>query len=156
MTAQRPCRTCGNPLPEGLKQCPRDGTPADPNPFDEEPASWESTVRKDIMVGQRIGEYVVRRRIGSGGMGVVYEGEHPDIGRKVAIKIIRPDSSEGVRSRELIAEARAVSAIRHRGIIDIFGFGTLPGVGQYLVMEYLNGRPLDEVILDRAPMPPAE
>jgi serine/threonine-protein kinase len=124
--------------------------------LEEEDAEWESTVRQDIMVGKKIGEYVVRRRIGSGGMGVVYEGEHPDIGRKVAIKIIRPDSSEGVRSRELIAEARAASAIRHRGIIDIFGFGTLPGVGQYLVMEFLNGRPLDEVILDRAPMPPAE
>jgi serine/threonine-protein kinase len=124
--------------------------------LDGQAPEWESTVRQDIMVGKKIGEYVVRRRIGSGGMGVVYEGEHPDIGRKVAIKIIRPDSSEGVRSRELIAEARAASAIRHRGIIDIFGFGTLPGVGQYLVMEFLNGRPLDEVILDRAPMPPAE
>ncbi|AKJ00620.1 serine/threonine protein kinase [Archangium gephyra] len=123
---------------------------------DEPEAEWESTVRKDIMVGQRIGEYVVRRRIGAGGMGVVYEGEHPVIGRKVAIKIIRPDSSEGIRSRDLVGEARAVSAIRHRGIIDIFGFGTLPGIGQYLVMEYLNGRPLDEVILDRAPMPPSE
>jgi serine/threonine-protein kinase len=125
-------------------------------PLEEEDAEWESTVRKDVMVGKKIGEYVVRRRIGAGGMGVVYEGEHPDIGRKVAIKIIRPDSSEGVRSRELLAEARAASAIRHRGIIDIFGFGTLPGVGQYLVMEFLNGRPLDEVILDRAPMLPAE
>ncbi|MFL5356019.1 serine/threonine-protein kinase [Archangium sp.] len=117
---------------------------------------WESTVRKDILVGQRIGEYVVRRRIGSGGMGVVYEGEHPVIGRKVAIKIIRPDTSEGIRSRDLVGEARAASAIRHRGIIDIFGFGTLPGIGQYLVMEYLNGRPLDEVIMDRAPMQAAE
>jgi eukaryotic-like serine/threonine-protein kinase len=159
-------------------QCPRDGTPvsieshpdektvlrAAPTapleerfPSSDEPeAQWESTVRKDIMVGQRIGEYVVRRRIGSGGMGVVYEGEHPVIGRKVAIKIIRPDSSEGIRARDLVGEARAVSTIRHRGIIDIFGFGTLPGIGQYLVMEYLNGRPLDEVILDRAPMPPSE
>ncbi|HEX8441837.1 serine/threonine-protein kinase [Archangium sp.] len=125
------------------------------SPEEDEPA-WESTVRKDVMVGQKLGEYVVRRRIGSGGMGVVYEGEHPVIGRKVAIKIIRPDSSEGVRSRDLIDEARAASAIRHRGIIDIFGFGTLPGVGQYLVMEFLNGRPLDEVILDRAPMHAAE
>ncbi|MFE8605740.1 serine/threonine-protein kinase [Archangium violaceum] len=124
---------------------------------DEPEAEWESTVRRDdVLVGQQIGEYMVRRRIGSGGMGVVYEGEHPVIGRKVAIKIIRPDSSEGIRSRDLVSEARAVSAIRHRGIIDIFGFGTLPGIGQYLVMEYLNGRPLDEVILDRAPMRPSE
>ncbi|WP_158502299.1 serine/threonine-protein kinase [Vitiosangium sp. GDMCC 1.1324] len=154
MTAQRPCRTCGSPLPDGAKECPRDGTPVGQEASADE--VWESTVRKDVLVGHQIGEYVVRRRIGSGGMGVVYEGEHPVIGRKVAIKFIRPDSSGGVRSRELVGEARAASAIRHRGIIDIFGFGTLPGIGQYLVMEFLNGRPLDEVIMDRAPIPPAE
>ncbi|WNG33776.1 protein kinase [Archangium violaceum] len=176
MIVQRPCRTCGGAIPEGLSECPRDGTAVElvsysedktvvraalaaseeEEPSASEQSEWESTVRKDILVGQRLGEYVVRRRIGSGGMGVVYEGEHPVIGRKVAIKIIRPDSSEGIRSRELVSEARATSAIRHRGIIDIFGFGTLPGIGQYLVMEFLNGRPLDEVIMDRAPMPPAE
>jgi serine/threonine-protein kinase len=180
MSVARPCRTCGDFLPEGAETCPQDGTPAeygDPSGvektaprivmpttgrLDAEDSSeqsgeaWEATVAKDFLVGKQIGEYVVRRRIGNGGMGVVYEGEHPAIGRKVAIKILRPDASEGVRSRELLAEARAASAIRHRGIIDIFGFGTLKGVGQYLVMEYLNGRPLDEVIMDQAPMPPGE
>ncbi|WPB79232.1 serine/threonine-protein kinase [Archangium violaceum] len=135
-------------------KCPRDGTPADHDTADEE--VWEATVNKDVLVGHQIGEYVVSRRIGAGGMGIVYEGEHPVIGRKVAIKIIRPGASEGVRSRELVGEARAMSAIRHRGIIDIFGFGTLPGIGQYLVMEYLNGRPLDEVIHERAPMRASE
>jgi serine/threonine-protein kinase len=85
-------------------------------------------------------------------MGIVYEGEHPVIGRKVAIKILRPDFAEGGRARDLASEARAASAIRHRGIIDIFGFGNIPGVGQYLVMEYLDGLPLDEVINQRAPM----
>ena len=114
--------------------------------------AWETTVKRDILVGQRLGEYVVRRRIGSGGMGVVYEGEHPVIGRKVAIKLIRPDSSDALRSRDLVAEARATSTIRHRGIIDIFGFGELPGIGQYLVMEFLDGRPLDEVLQERAPL----
>ena len=75
-----------------------------------------------------------------------------------ATKVLRSETGEqGAQQVErLLAEARAVNAIRHRGIIDIFGFGTLPGIGQYLVMEYLNGRPLDEVILDRAPMPPSE
>src|SRR6218665_3673124 len=133
---------------------PRDGTPADPESSADE--VWESTVRKDVLVGHQIGEYVIRRRIGSGGMGVGYGGEHPVTGRKVAFKFIRPDSSAGVHARDLVGEARAASAIRHRGIIDIFGFGTLPGIGQYLVMEFLNGRPLDEVIMDRAPIPPAE
>ncbi|HEX8699864.1 MAG TPA: protein kinase, partial [Myxococcaceae bacterium] len=87
-----------------------------------------------------------------GGAGIVYEGEHPVIGRKVAIKILRPEFSEGGGARDLISEARAASSIRHRGIIDVFGFGSIPHVGQYLVMEYLEGAPLDEVISQRAPM----
>ncbi|NMO19690.1 protein kinase [Pyxidicoccus fallax] len=113
---------------------------------------WEKSVARDVLVGKQLGDYVVKRRIGAGGMGIVYEGEHPVIGRKVAIKILRPDFAEGSRARDLVAEARAAAAIRHRGIIDIFGFGTIPHLGQYLVMEYLDGAPLDEVISQRAPM----
>ncbi|ATB31041.1 serine/threonine-protein kinase [Melittangium boletus] len=128
-----------------------------PSETDDVASEWDArTVQRDPLVGQRIGEYLVRRRIGAGGMGVVYEGEHPVIGRKVAIKIIRQDTSEEVRARDLASEARAVSTIRHRGIIDIFGFGTLPGVGQYLIMELLDGRPLDEVLHGRGPLPIAQ
>jgi serine/threonine-protein kinase len=113
-------------------------------------------VARDVLVGQQLDGYVVKRRIGDGGMGIVYEGEHPVIGRKVAIKILRPELTEGANARDLIAEARAASAIRHRGIIDIFGFGTLKGIGQYLVMEFLEGTPLNKVIAQRAPMPETE
>jgi serine/threonine-protein kinase len=105
------------------------------------------------MLGQHLGEYVVRRYIGSGGMGVVYEGEHVTIGRKVAIKFIREELTKSPHVRGLLSEARAASAIRHHGIIDIHGFGQQPGVGQYLVMEYLEGRPLSDVIQERAPLP---
>ena len=110
----------------------------------------------DALVGQHIGEYVVRRHLGSGGMGIVYEGEHLTIGRKAAIKLLREELSPGAQARGLLAEARAASAIRHHGIIDIFGFGEQPGVGQYLVMEYLEGRPLSELLQARAPLPLAE
>jgi serine/threonine protein kinase len=118
--------------------------------------AWEETVSRDVMVGKQLGDFIVKRRIGAGGMGIVYEGEHPIIGRKVAIKILRPEFSDGGNARDLIAEARAASSIRHRGIIDIFGFGTIPHVGQYMVMEFLEGQPLDEVISQRAPMLEAE
>ena len=120
--------------------------------YADEEEEWEKSVSRDVMVGKQIGDYLVKRRIGAGGMGIVYEGEHPVIGRKVAIKILRPDFAEGGRARDLASEARAAAAIRHRGIIDIFGFGNIPGVGQYLVMEYLDGAPLDEVIHQRSPM----
>ncbi|MDY7230437.1 serine/threonine-protein kinase [Hyalangium rubrum] len=128
--------------------------PEEEDEAEDSPASggWEATVSRDVMVGKQLGDFVVKRRIGAGGMGIVYEGEHPIIGRKVAIKILRPELSEGSGARDLIAEARAASAVRHRGIIDIFGFGTIPHIGQYLVMEYLEGAPLDEVISQRAPM----
>lgn len=132
-------------------------TAAPAEPREREGAgTWEETVSRDVLVGKQIGDFIVKRRIGAGGMGIVYEGEHPIIGRKAAIKILRPDFSEGARARDLVAEARAASAIRHRGIIDIFGFGTLPGIGQYMVMEYLEGAPLDDIIAQRAPMLEAE
>jgi serine/threonine protein kinase len=110
----------------------------------------------DALVGQHLGEYVVRRHIGSGGMGIVYEGEHLTIGRKAAIKLLREELSQGAQARGLLAEARAASAIRHHGIIDILDFGQQPGVGQYLVMEYLEGSPLSELLQARALLPLAE
>lgn len=117
---------------------------------------WEESVTRDVLVGTQVGDYLIKRRIGRGGMGIVYEGEHAVIGRRVAIKVIRPDFVEGGRARDLATEARSAAAIRHRGIIDIIGFGAIPDVGQYLVMEYLEGTPLDEVIHQRAPMLEAE
>ncbi len=125
-------------------------------PLDAPQGAWDATVARDVLVGKQLGDYVVKRRIGDGGMGIVYEGEHPVIGRKVAIKVLRPELTEGAQARDLIAEARAASAIRHRGIIDVFGFGTIPGLGQYLVMEFLQGTPLNEVIAKRAPMAETE
>ncbi|WNG23765.1 protein kinase [Cystobacter fuscus] len=134
--ASRTCGTCGHSVPEGALACPDDGT-----------------LVPDALVGQHLGEYVVRQHIGSGGMGIVYAGEHLTIGRKVAIKLIREERSQSPQARGLLAEARAASAIRHHGIIDIFGFGQQPGVGQYLVMEYLEGSPLDVLLQARAPLP---
>ncbi|MFY0584021.1 protein kinase domain-containing protein [Cystobacter fuscus] len=133
--ASRTCGTCGHSVPEGALACPDDGT-----------------LVPDALVGQHLGEYVVRQHIGSGGMGIVYAGEHLTIGRKVAIKLIREERSQSPQARGLLAEARAASAIRHHGIIDIFGFGQQPGVGQYLVMEYLEGSPLDVLLQARAPL----
>ena len=86
-------------------------------------------------------------------MGVVYEGLHPLIGKRVAVKVLTEEAS---RQREAVdrflAEARAVNAIRHRGIVDIFGFGSLPSGQQYFVMELLEGLPFDELIKARAPV----
>ena len=107
--------------------------------------------------GTTLGEYEVLRRIGVGGMGVVYAGRHPVIGKKVAVKVLTEEASKQAEAVDrFLDEARAVNAIRHRGIVDIFGFGRVPGGAQYFVMELLEGSPFDEVIRQRAPVSPGE
>ena len=109
------------------------------------------------LTGTTLGEYQVVSRIGKGGMGVVYEGRHPLIGKRVAVKVLTAQASTQADAVDrFLAEARAVNAIRHRGIVDIFGFGKVPGGSQYFVMELLEGLPFDEVIRMRAPVAPAD
>src|SRR4051794_18096906 len=119
---------------------------------------WSSAVANlgTDLSGTLIGEYQVIRRIGLGGMGAVYEGVQPVIGKRVAIKTLLPAvSSDPEAIARFVAEARAVNAIRHRGIVDIFSFGALSDGTQYLVMEFLEGRPFDAIIQQSAPLPAA-
>jgi serine/threonine-protein kinase len=107
----------------------------------------------DPLLGTQLGEYVIQEQIGIGGMGIVYRGEQPLIGKKVAIKVLRPDvGDQSMYVERLLVEARAVNAIRHRGIIDIFSFGKMPDGRQYFVMEYLEGSPLDTWLDLRGPL----
>ncbi len=112
---------------------------------------------EDALIGTSIGDFVVRYRLGHGGMGIVYAGEQPVIGKRVAIKIIRPEyARDRLQMERLLAEARAVNAIGHRGIIDIFNFGQLPDGRRYIVMEHLEGRSLDLELARQGPLPVLE
>jgi len=105
----------------------------------------------------RVGEYVVKGLIGEGGMGVVYEGLQPVIGKRVAIKLLKKDfAQDPEEARRLLEEARSVNQIGHRGIIDIFSFGTLPDGRQYFVMEYMVGVPLSQHVKKHAPLLPQD
>jgi serine/threonine protein kinase len=109
------------------------------------------------LTGTRIGEYEIVSRLGVGGMGIVYEGRQPLIGKRVAVKVLLPQlSADRELVERFITEARAVNEIGHRGIVDIFSFGQLPTGQAYFVMEYLHGLAFDQLITQRAPIPPAE
>jgi serine/threonine protein kinase len=99
------------------------------------------------------GRYLVRRLIGEGGMGLVYEAEHVEIGRRVAVKILH---SAYTRQAEVVArfrsEARAATRIGHPHIIDVFDSGTTVDGNVYFVMEYLDGTDLANLI-HRGPLP---
>ncbi|HEY0879944.1 MAG TPA: serine/threonine-protein kinase, partial [Archangium sp.] len=107
--------------------------------------------------GRKLGEYELVARVGVGGMGEVYEGRHPLIGKRVAVKVLLPSlSNEAELVERFLSEARAVNEIRHRGIVDIFSFGQLPEGSRYFVMEFLEGEAFDKIIKKRAPMPIVE
>ncbi|QAT87065.1 serine/threonine protein kinase [Corallococcus coralloides] len=103
-------------------------------------------------MGSQLGEFVVQERIGAGGMGVVYRAVHPLIGKQVAIKVMRVEMVSQQQVQRLLVEARAVNAVRHPGIIDIFGFGTLPDERPYVIMELLQGRALSDFVRAKRPM----
>ncbi|MER2567030.1 MAG: serine/threonine-protein kinase [Myxococcaceae bacterium] len=108
----------------------------------------------DDLTGSTVGEYQVVGKLGVGGMGIVYEGKHPVIGKRVAIKVLQPQlSSQTELVQRFLAEARAVNEIRHRGIVDIFSFGSLASGALYFVMEYLEGESLDKLIERRGAIP---
>jgi tRNA A-37 threonylcarbamoyl transferase component Bud32 len=96
-----------------------------------------------LPVGAQVGEYVVERQIGEGGMGKIFAAAHPIIGKRVAIKLLnRMMSSDRDIVNRFIQEAKSVNQIRHPNIVDIFAFGALPDGQHYFVMELLEGESL--------------
>ncbi|MDX2013879.1 MAG: protein kinase [Myxococcaceae bacterium] len=109
----------------------------------------------DRLVGQKLGDYVVTELIAKGGMGAVYRGVQPVIGKQVAIKVLlTPGPTELNYAERMLEEARTVNAIGHANIIDIFNFGELPDGRPWLVMEYLDGLSVSQWVRAREQAPP--
>ena len=108
----------------------------------------------DPLIGKRVAGYVVEGSIAGGGMGVVYRARQPEIGRCVAIKVLRPESAVSQdQSNRFFQEAQVLSAIRHRSVTDIIQWGRLADGRPYIVMEYLEGDNLEDVMGRDGPMP---
>lgn len=96
-----------------------------------------------IRVGDRLGSYRIVRSIGEGGMGVVYEAVHEQIGRRAAAKVLSLDARQhpGLFQR-FINEARAATQIDHPGVVQVFEFGQLPDGTPWMLMEFIQGTTL--------------
>jgi serine/threonine protein kinase len=108
----------------------------------------------EVRAGTPIGDYVVDGELGHGGMGVVYSATHPVIGKRAAIKVLKSSNNPAAVER-FIQEARAVNAIGHPNIVDIFDFAQLGDGRRYLVMDLLVGESL-RARVKRGPLPVAE
>src|SRR5262249_9020407 len=79
-----------------------------------------------LAAGRMVGEYRIEGIIGEGGMATVYAAIHPVIGKRAAVKVLRPELCADPQLVErFVQEARAVNQIGHPNIVDIFAFGAL-------------------------------
>lgn len=100
---------------------------------------------EDDLVGITLGPYTMLRRIDAGGMGVVYEAQRDDehITQRVAIKVVKRGMDSEEVLRRFRAERRTLAALSHPGIARLLDAGVTPDARPYLVMEFVDGTPID-------------
>jgi serine/threonine protein kinase len=104
-------------------------------------------VTQDAFVGQQVARYRITRLLGKGGMGRVYLAVHPEIGSRVAIKVLSDEWADAPDVLErFFAEARTVNLISHDNIIKVLDLDRTPAGRPYIVMEFVEGKTLREVI----------
>ncbi len=100
--------------------------------------------------GRRIGPYLVNERLGRGGMGVVYRAVDTTLDREVAIKMMVPAGDDSVvaeQTARFTLEAKAAARIHSRHVAQVIQYGKTESGELYIVMELLDGRPLDKLLL---------
>jgi serine/threonine protein kinase len=98
------------------------------------------------MIGRTLSHYKILHKLGSGGMGEVYAAEDTKLGRKVALKVLPPETaSNEERLERFEREARAVAALNHPNIVTVFSVEESEGV-HFITMELVEGKTLTELI----------
>lgn len=112
----------------------------------------------DPNLGRVLKSYQLQRLIGEGGLGVVYLAEHTELGKKVAVKLLKPEParSQEIRTR-FLQEAQLCAQIDQDNIVQVLDFGETPAGECFLVMELLAGRSLAEALARHpGPVPVAQ
>jgi eukaryotic-like serine/threonine-protein kinase len=138
------CATCDRSFGAGTQVCPDDGT------------RLVLLNEGDPLIGREIdGRFVIRERLGRGGMGVVYRAWQASVGREVAVKVIRPrPGHDAATTKRFLREAKLASQLSQPSTVGVIDFGQGDDNILYLVMELLRGRTLAEVLRDHGRMSP--
>ncbi|MDT7689411.1 MAG: eukaryotic-like serine/threonine-protein kinase [Acidobacteriota bacterium] len=137
------CPTCGRQYGDTNTLCPADGT------------VLKRAGGEDRLLGQVLaGKYRIEEKIDEGGMGCVYRATHVLMEKTVAVKVLHPAlAADDKIVARFTREAKAASRISHPHAINVTDFGESDNGVVYLVMEYLKGRTLKEVVRSGGPMP---
>src|SRR5207245_11347634 len=101
------------------------------------------------------GQYRILDGLGQGGMGRVFKAEHLPMGRTVAIKVLAPQHTKTEKARQLfMREVRAAGKLMHANIVTAHDANEADG-RHYLVMEYIDGPNLEQLVHERGPLPVA-
>lgn len=163
-----------------LPRCARGGNPANTGRFPREPRSVRLRIRQAAPGSRSPGEaclpgsvsgilgtvelpaellsrYEVVRRLGEGGMGIVYHGRHLELGMPVAIKVLTQEAGlePDLRNR-FLAEGRLAARVRHPNVVGVMESGVTAGGLPYVVYEFLEGADLSALLAGRGRLPPDE
>src|SRR6188474_959461 len=135
------CPACRRCFPDEINHCPQDGD-----------ATTQSLLGEPILDAR----YQLERRLGQGGMGVVFQARHIFLKTSHAIKVILPDlvGNDPMLTTRFRQEALAAAAIRHQNIIAVTDFGVVRSTMPFLVMEFVKGRSLQDILTTESPMSP--
>lgn len=121
--------------------------------MNDHPTSRRSTSTRDEIAGTVLaGRYAIQRQIARGGMATVYLAEDTLLHRDVAVKVLSGDADPGERD-SFLREARAVARLSHPNIVEVYDAG-VEGSLRYIVMQYVPGSTLRDVIAREAPLDP--
>src|SRR6266436_4944839 len=135
------CPACRRCFADDINHCPDDGE-----------ATAHSIVGEPVLDGR----YQLERRLGHGGMGVVFHARHIFLKTQHAIKVILPDlvGNDPMLITRFRQEALAAAAIRHQNIIAVTDFGVVGDTMPFLVMEFVSGKSLQDIMAAEGPMSP--
>ncbi len=129
------CICCHEEFDGELSVCPTDGTPL------------SQVTHEDDLVGTLFDErYEILNVVGGGGMGLVYRAKHRFMNRVVAIKVLHKNNNSANELKRFQLEAQAASALSIPNIVTIYDFGTSPAGEPYMVMDFLDGSSLTEIL----------